>query len=240
MQNSNPINRDVNALTGDEKITDRQGNTSSREAIGVDYVIQTENNTNYDRYPWAFKVVAQEVVKRRPAGNAKLLSFGCARGEEAFTLAEKYFTHEETILGVDISEEQLVLARSANRIPERVQFEKSSSEVLQAHAPFDAIFCMSVLCVWPKTMNMDDISSVFSFDRFSKLLEDIDQCLEVGGLLVIYNANYCFSETDVYNKYRVIPLEGCVQSGFVSKFDKANRRRADFDTYNEIIFEKIA
>ena len=212
--------------------------TASSNAI--EEIAQKATNTNYDRYPQIFKLASTAMIERRRSGRGtNILSFGCARGEEALALAEKYFTDpRDQILGVDISPEQLELARAANRLPARISFELSGSSTMEARAPFDAIFAMSVLCSWPGTQNAEDASSIFSFKRFSDLVAELDRYLAVGGVLVIYNANFRFCDTVTAGKYRVIPT-GLNSNGFVYKFDATNRRRIDYDSYDEIIFEKL-
>ncbi len=215
--------------------------TSGRAPVGIENVIQARNDTSYDRYPWVFSAASKYSANHRPVGRAvKILSFGCSRGEEVFTLVDKYFTTDEQVTGVDILEDQINLARSRNRFPHRVSFELSSREVIRASAPYDLIFAMSVLCAWPDAMDQDDISEIFSFERFSEILNELDEFLEPGNLLVIFNANYRFCDTTLYEKYRCVPVPGAKKSGFISKFDRASRRQPQYDLYNEVLFVKNA
>ena len=202
-------------------------------------VVQTEKNTAYDRYPIVFRQSAEAVRRECPTG-ARILSFGCSRGDEAMTLAERYFVDpQDRILGVDVAPEMVASARKANRVPERVSFELGDAGLLRRSGPFDAVFAMSVLCVWPKSKNADDISGLFSFETFSALLEELDACVRMGGVMVVFNANYRFDDATVSRKYRQIsPATG--SSGFVHKFDRQGRRCPDFDAYSGVIFQKIA
>jgi len=204
-------------------------------------VIQRANNTEYDRHPLIFEHVALALRARLPEGTrpANILSFGCSSGEEAITLAEKYLLKDH-IIGVDISDAHLNQARAANRIPERINFARSDPDFLARVAPFDVIFAMSVLCAWPDSEGKDDIASWFPFNRFARIVAELDQYLAKRGLLVIYNASFRFSDTDTYQKYRTVQIPGMGESGYVSKFNKDNRRCTEFDSYNEVLFEKIS
>jgi hypothetical protein len=132
-----PSGKNSSAVTGIA-----YGGTGSASSA-IQEAAQTATNTDYDRYPEIFKmasVILRE--RRRPQRGLRILSFGCASGLEPLALAEKYFASDrDQILGVDVSNTQLSLARAANRYPERVSFELSSPEVLSAYGPFDCIFC---------------------------------------------------------------------------------------------------
>lgn len=79
---------------------------------------------------------------------------------------------------------------------------------------------MSVLCRWPTTKGKNDISSIYAFDEFEKLIEHIDGKLRPGGILAVYNSNYFFEDTAAFANYDAVP--GCdeIETGFVERFSK--------------------
>ena len=211
---------------------------NENQEIGA--VIQKANNTEYDRYPLIFKHAALALRTRLSDGTrpGNILSFGCSSGEEATTFAEKYFVNDH-IIGVDISDEHISKAQARNNIPERVRFVKSDPDFLARVGPFDVIFAMSVLCSWPESEGREDISTLFPFSRYERIVTELDQCLARRGLLVMYNASFRFRDAEIYRKYRPVTVPGIGESGYVSKFNKDNRRCPEFDSYNEVMFEKI-
>lgn len=124
----------------------------------------------------------------------KILSYGCSDGYESNDLASKHF-HHGSIVGCDIDEDALRISKLNNRFPSRVLIIKSEEEALRAHGPFDAVISMAVLCRWPDTANMNDISELYPFSKFTESIEFLSSLLRPGGLLCIYNANYLVSET---------------------------------------------
>lgn len=184
--------------------------------ISMSGLLQTETNTTRNRYPNAFAACASSLPK-----SAKILSFGCSKGDEVFTLAQQYFD-QSTIVGVDLNHECLQTARSRLQNEDirnnEVFFELSSEHWLQSMAPFDAIFAMSVLCLWPKTKQMENISDVFPYARFSEAINLLDALLPVGGILTIVNSNYSFEHTHAARNYETMDTPDALTIGFVKRF----------------------
>ncbi len=151
------------------------------------HLLQTETNTTFDRYPAVFSAASS-----RLPGARRLLSFGCSKGDEIFSLATQYF-NQSTIVGVDRNQECLEEAR--NRITEfdirenTIKIELSDQHWLDTLPKFDCIFAMSVLCLWPHTEKMDDISGVFPFDNFNSAIMLLDTLLKPDDLLVSVSSN---------------------------------------------------
>jgi chemotaxis methyl-accepting protein methylase len=190
---------------------------------------QHSHATVYNRYPEIFKKCVDICQLKSP----KILSFGCSTGEEAFSLAESYFKTSE-IHGVDISPEVIEKAKQNNKFS-NIQFYTYSH--LLPDSKFDIIFCMSVLCNWPATKDATNCHEYYQFDKFEKELIKLDAMLNEGGILVIYNSNFCFSDTILKHKYKaVVDYDVIRSSGFVNKFDK-NHELIKYK-YNECIFIK--
>ena len=162
---------------------------------------QLANTTKVDRYPEIFLTVKDLHILSYP----KILSFGCSTGEECFTLRQ-YFTSAD-IIGLDVDIENIKVAKSQMLDKNGyIVFDTSSELSLKKHGPYDIIFCMSVLCRWPETENLDDCSSIYSFTKFEDQIKILDRYLTVNGVLVIYNANFLFMETQISRFYNPIAL----------------------------------
>lgn len=205
--------------------------------------VQLHGNTSEDRHPEIFARAAELASRGRAPGRAlRVLSFGCSTGQEAFSLATKYFGSdpEVRIIGLDVNAQAIEQARRHNPAPGRVEFFVSGDRELARHGPYDVIFAMSVLCVWPETALVEDISPYMTFEDFEKHLKNLDAHLRPGGHLVIYNASFCFTDSRVAEKYEPIEIDGSRDSGFVKKFDVRNRSRGENFTYPHVIFRKVA
>lgn len=200
--------------------------------------IQPEPHTRLGRYPELFARCA-ELAKTKGWGQLtdfRILSFGCSTGEECVSLASHF--PGASILGVDVNKESLEKARRTCT-NKQIRIEPSSTKALRKHGPFHMIWCMSVLCHWPQSKTLDDLSEVFPFARFEETIQLLHDALQIGGLLVIYNSNYCFSDSRFYSCYRPVDSSGLNGSGFVHKFSPNGKKMAGFN-YPDAIFEKVA
>ena len=194
---------------------------------------QQMNTTCYDRYPAIFHA-AQQYCKHRHS-TAPILSYGCSTGEECFTLKEKYFP-DNTIVGADIDEKNLQTCHDENKHSD-IEFLYSNFNNLIRRAPYQAIFCMSVLCRWPASRDVMDISPFYTFEMFESTLCELDSMLELGGILIIYNSSFRFSDTLLYSRYQSQDEIKSPYSGVIPKFGRDNLILKDMK-YSERIFIK--
>lgn len=157
-----------------------------------------------------------------------ILSFGCATGEECFTLL-KYFP-SSSIFGVDINKERIDICRN-NNTNSSISFIQSNYENIKMKSPFNMIFCLSVLC------NYGTGNDNYKFSEFDGTLVELDSFLSKNGLLVIYNSNFRFSDASIYHKYKVLP-DNNISCGDVPKYDKNNIILNNY-AYKDTIFIKI-
>lgn len=146
----------------------------------------------------------------------KILSFGCSTGEECVTL-EKYFP-KSTILGVDINEERLNTAIK-NKKSNKINY-LNYNDFKKNFLYFDIIFCMSVLCKWPETEELDNCASVYKFKDFEKEIVFLIKKLNKNGIIVIFNSSFFFEETYVHKYFFNINCEASCED--IKKFDKNN------------------
>jgi trans-aconitate methyltransferase len=128
----------------------------------------------------------------------RILSFGCSTGEECVTLAD-YFP-AALIVGADINPLNLLIAM--RRGGDRVRYVYASDRILNWFGGFDALFCMAVL----RTPKRDHIAEHYPFERFAERALYLESLVRPGGLLVIHNATYRFSDTVHRCDYEAIPV----------------------------------
>lgn len=159
---------------------------------------QLSNKTALDRYPEIFAGAAAAAPEAR-----RILSFGCSTGEECASL-RTYFPRAE-IVGTDIN--RINLWRAGRRYGGNgVRFVHADDKALAALAPFDAIFCLTVL----RDTRLDKATSIresYPFDRFDERVRFLDSLLRPGGLLVFYGNMYRFRDSSVAKDYETVPLQ---------------------------------
>jgi hypothetical protein len=95
---------------------------------------------------------------------------------------------------------------------------------------------MSVFCRWTDTENLDDCSSVYSFENFESGLRDVINIIEPGGLLVVYNSNFRVHDSKCFERLEHIDITH--ESGFVKKFGPDNKALVD-QGYEACIFRVL-
>lgn len=196
---------------------------------------QLSNRTALDRYPTIFAAAAANAPARPLKGSRTILSYGCSTGEEAATLADKYFP-DDIVVGLDVYEPALVVARE--RHPnDRITYDDSTPETLEKYGPFDCIFAMSVLCRWPATFELEDCSKVYTFKEFETAIENLDRALTPRGILTLYNSNFSFLDTVVADRYEILAGAGIWKNGFVHRFDRDHKRVHAIT--NDCIYRKL-
>lgn len=161
----------------------------------MENLLQVSNSTLYDRYPDVFSGIS-EIISHdgKNDNNLSILSYGCSTGEEVRTLHEKYFPSAR-ITGTDIDSVSLEIAKRL--AINNVSF-KELNLVKQEGTKYDVIFCMSVLCrIFQSNMKEHPIA----FSDFNNTLIELDSKLNVGGYFVIYNSNYSFFDSDIFDKF---------------------------------------
>jgi hypothetical protein len=149
-----------------------------------------------------------------PKGPLKVLSFGCSIGEEMVTL--RYLFPEEEIFGCDINMPLVDIAeRSVGSIG---TVFPSSAEEIAAHGPYDFILASAVLCLHPAPK---DFRERFPVSRFDDTVAMLDANLNPGGVLVIINASYRFTESPFAARYDTVRSDLVDNAGFVDVFTRA-------------------
>lgn len=160
----------------------------ARETQG-DLLLQWSSATSADRYPPYF-----EALQRELAGveSPRILSFGCASGEEVFTL-RRYFPAAE-LIGIDINSHAIALAqRQLAALPGQaaITFRCAGSLSSEPAGQYDAILAMAVLRHGELTrLRPDSCAEYLSFAKAERAVADLARCLKPGGLLMASNCNF--------------------------------------------------
>lgn len=193
---------------------------------------QISNHTEKNRYPEIFKYAAYLTIKNQNIPD--ILSFGCSSGAECHTL-RSYFNNGN-IVGYDIFKHNIKRANKKNN-DNNIHFTSEWTHVSQLK--YDIVFLMTVLCRSPHTSNKNDCSKIYSFNQFENQILLLNEVIKTGGLLVIYNANFRFTDTKLSQRYKAIEIPGYGDSGIVPKFDR-NNKLLDDQVYVFSIFKKDA
>lgn len=161
---------------------------------------QTSTTTLMNRYPDVFLACQEYFILDRPI---KILSYGCSTGEELLTL-RKYFPKSE-IVGVDINPYCIKESMKKTYAELNTKVMKSSQKNMMKHGPFDLVLCMAVLQRTPEAIadkKINDISSIYSFEKFEAQLKRMDLYVKEKGLLVVHFTPYLFKHTSISKKYK--------------------------------------
>jgi len=169
----------------------------------------------------------RHVPLMRHAGSGRtcrrILSFGCSDGSECLDLADVFPDAE--IVGCDVNAKALERARET--CADRATIVESSPAALLDLGPFDAVFVLSVLCRYPKSAGLDDVSAVYPVEEFDRTLREIDACLAPGGVLALYNAQYFFEDAGIFPSYAALGGVGFNRNGWIEKSLRDGRRITD-------------
>lgn len=145
-------------------------------------VHQTTTYTEENRYPTLFDYAARIAPEAQ-----RILSFGCATGEEISSLRTRFPTAE--IVGVEVNPR-------CRRIAARRLADDRCSQVvstLPRQERFDLIFALAVLQREPhRVLETDtrDLRSYYPFDRFDGAVAELAGLLEPAGILLVEHSQY--------------------------------------------------
>jgi SAM-dependent methyltransferase len=190
-----------------------------------------------DRYPWLFGFAATRIGSRP---DPRILSFGCSRGEEVFSL-RKYFP-SAAIKGIDINPRNIArcLARTRTENPTNVTFEIAATTEGEPTNSYDAIFCLAVLVNGDLTTSgAQRCDPLLHFERFDRMIGDFARCLKPGGLLLLHTTNFRFCDTAVAGDFDVVYEADPKHLALDVLFDRNNRLMSgERERYRAVAFEK--
>lgn len=178
-------------------------------------VAQRANFTSTGRYEVQWQALKALVASQALPSELTIMSFGCSTGQELCELRTLLGSHH--YIGVDLNEDALVQARllwqSLEQLPYVPQAPSvrfmTTAELLTAleQVKCDVICAMTVLCRHPDTVLVANAKEIYDSADFSASLELLDQALNPGGLLCLFNTNYCLEDTALGPRYqRLFPV----------------------------------
>ena len=180
---------------------------------------QTSVVTRMDRYPGVFSLCRQYFEGRT---DVRILSFGCATGEEVLTI-RGYFP-SAFILGAEVNRRSLARCRTL-KVDDRIAFTYSDHDRIVQQGPFDAVFCMAVLQRGPHSVERQQVPNIrliYPFEKFDDQVTRLDSVLRKNGLLVISHSQYDLGDASVGGKYEPLDLGPHNRS---ARFDRNGDRK---------------
>ena len=163
---------------------------------------QPYGHTMPDRYPWLFEFARASVVD---GAATRLLSFGCSRGEEVFSLRE-YFPAAH-IKGIDIDPGNIArcVARAQTEESAGISFAVAATTDAEPAECYDAIFCLAVLCLGDlANSRAQRCDPHLQFTDFERVVTDFARCLKPGGFLFLHTTNFRFSDTTAASSFAMV------------------------------------
>ncbi len=174
-----------------------------------------------NRYPWLFDFAAAQL---RDHAEPHLLSFGCSRGDEVFSLRRSL--PAATIRGIDIDPANIAscLARVGEDEAERLSFAAASNTFAEPDSYYDALFCLAVLCHGDLTVyGARRADPLLRFDSFEAMVGDFARCLKPNGLLFLHTTSFRFCDTADFASFDTILEAQPEQMALDVLFDRDNR-----------------
>ena len=184
-------------------------------------LFQPYNHTMPDRYPWLFEFAAERLAG---VSAARILSFGCSRGDEVFSL-RRYFP-DAAIHGIDIDPANVAhcLRRARAQRSAGMTFAAAATLLDEPSGYFDAIFCLAVLCHGDLTATRAQrCDHLLRFEDFERTVADFARCLKPGGLLLLHTTNFRFCDTAAAGDFDAVLEADPAHLEQDALFDRHNR-----------------
>lgn len=225
---------------------ENQGQDEVKEELRNKNQIQLSHGTSMNRYPEQYNFLKELVAQNQTDADKKILSFGCATGEETLTLAQHYFLEPSIkVFGVDVADFAVSEASAKAKLaPEgKITILDGRKVSPKDHGPFDVVLGNSVFCIYGiRGVPYKDINYVmktFPFSVFESMLDEIDSYLKVGGVLSVFNSNYDFMDTHLAERYEPIVGKKC-PNHFVPRIDRENKKFVYLkDAMMDCLFRKV-
>jgi len=186
-------------------------------------LFQFRSITAPDRYPGIFSFLRKRMADRP---DLRLLSFGCATGEEVFSL-RTYFPRAY-IKGIDINRANIATCQHRHRsrgADPALEFECRATAVHEPRGSYDAVFCMAVFVRWRLKTNPDIATCAphLHFADFERTAAELAACVRPGGYLVMRHTVFRFTDTSAAGNFQPV-LRLPRPKEFVPLFDRHDRR----------------
>lgn len=199
-------------------------------------VLQPYPTTLPDRYPEVFTAISAHLWQ---VEHPVILSYGCSDGSEVRSL-RRWFP-KATIVGLDpngLMIRQAKAALDAHPDPHISYVEAHSPDAL-GDLRFDAILAMAVFRHGELERSQPETcADTLPFTRFKEAVERLNQRLNPGGWLSIWNAHFRFSDTAIAEEYDARSLTFTRDDPMVLLYGADDRRIMD-TAYADVLFRKV-
>lgn len=199
-------------------------------------LFQHRSITLPNRYPPVFEFLRDQLAT---APAPRVLSFGCATGDEVFSLF-RYLPHA-TIKGIDINPGN-IQACEARRLADgnhrNISFAQGASAAAEPLESYDAVLCMAVFVRWSLRNRPDVVTSVpqLYFADFERATADLAARVKPNGYLVTRHAMFRFADTSAASDFECV-LSLPMPPDFFPRFGSDNRRLPEA-MVEEVVFRK--
>lgn len=201
-------------------------------------LLQPSHYTSTDRYPWLFNFLGEAFSKREIP---RILSYGCATGEELFSL-ETYLPDAE-LLGIDINPRNIAICnrKLAKRGGQNhIQFRCAGSPVHEIAESYDAILCLAVLRHGALQDSMPDSCEPWiDFASVDRLVTELARCVKPGGYLAIWHSHFRFADMTVAPQFTAVLSHKRIGRVSTPLYGRDNRR-LDCPNYCDAVFQKLS
>lgn len=162
-----------------------------------DNLFQPFTTTARDRYPEELACMREALSDVAP-DRLRLLSFGCASGEELLTLHERF--PGARITGIDVN--PLALRAARRRIDEAsagdlVTLVRAGDAAGEPEAAYDAVLAFAVLRHAGLNDGPPSCSALLRFADFERTVEGLCRAVRPGGIFAIRHASFRFTDCAV-------------------------------------------
>ncbi|HJQ03994.1 MAG TPA: class I SAM-dependent methyltransferase [Nocardioides sp.] len=160
-------------------------------------LFQPFTTTARDRYPEELACM-RDALAHLPPDGLRLLSFGCASGEELLTLHEQF--PEARITGIDVN--PLALRAARRRINEAaaghlVSLVRAGDAEGEPEAAYDAVLAFAVLRHGGLNDAPPTCTAMLRFADFERTVTGLCRAVRPGGIFAIRHANFRFTDCAV-------------------------------------------
>ena len=197
-------------------------------------LFQYRSLTMPDRYPGIFAFLQQRLADQP---EPRLLSFGCATGEEVFSL--RRYLPRAFIKGVDINAHDIAICRRRWQAAGDPQIEFAQQDSAETEQPenYDAVLCLAVFQHQSlQDRRIDSCERYLRFDAFEATLTGLARCLKPGGYLAIRHADFSFDDAACRRQFEPV-LQIAPGGEPHPRFDRQNRRLPDAHD-RDVVFQK--
>ncbi|MBO9524073.1 MAG: class I SAM-dependent methyltransferase [Nocardioidaceae bacterium] len=151
-------------------------------------LFQPYTTTSADRYPGELAAVRETVGEP-----ARILSFGCASGEELLTLRRAF--PAAAIHGIDINPLAVRTARKRVRGDRAITVTRAADAAAEPPSSYDVVLALAVFRHGALKHAPARCDELIRFADFERTVTGLAAAVRPGGVLVIRHANFRFTDT---------------------------------------------